>query len=87
MSQTEARDYIIGYFAERGLTVQPGATFADVQMDSLGLVEFIMHLEEKFGIDINADEIDAAGNIGQFFALVDRALEARQRTKRPDIQA
>ncbi len=87
MSQTEAREYIVGYFGGRGLTIDPNATFAEAQMDSLGLVEFIMHLEEKFGIEINADEIDPAGNIGQFFALVDRALEARQRTKRPGIQA
>jgi len=38
-----------------------------------------MNLEEKFDVEINADEIDENGSIGQFCAIVERALKAKQR--------
>ena len=54
----EIRDYTAAYFdrklADGGLT----ATIKDLRIDSLDLVEFLMALEEKFGIAINPDEID-----------------------------
>ena len=35
-------------------------------IDSLSMVEFIMSLEDMFGVEISADEIDEAGGIDQF---------------------
>jgi acyl carrier protein len=48
-------------------------------IDSLSMVEFIMSLEDMFGVEISADEIDEAGGIDQFAGIVERLLE----TKRP----
>ena len=79
MTQTEVENYVFSYFADEIANGDLSATFKDLDIDSLNLVEFVMNLEEKFDVEINADEIDENGSIGQFCAIVERALKAKQR--------
>lgn len=79
MTQTEVENYVFSYFADKIANGDLSATFKDLDIDSLNLVEFVMNLEEKFDVEINADEIDENGSIGQFCAIVERALKAKQR--------
>jgi acyl carrier protein len=78
MERTEIERFIAGYFGDKMADGNLSATFADLEIDSLGLVEFVMLLEEKFGVEISADEIDENGSIGQFCVIVERALQAKQ---------
>ena len=79
MTQTEVENYVFSYFADKIANGDLSATFKDLDIDLLNLVEFVMNLEEKFDVEINADEIDENGSIGQFCAIVERALKAKQR--------
>lgn len=79
MNQTEIEKYVVGYFGEKTADGNLSATFKELEIDSLSLVEFVMLLEEKFGVEINADEIEEDGSIGQFCTIVEQALQAKQR--------
>jgi acyl carrier protein len=73
----EIEKYIVSYFGDAIVNGNLSATFEDLRLDSLGLVEFVMHLEEKYNIQINADDIDEKGDVGQFCTLVERALNTK----------
>ncbi len=47
------------------------AKFADdLDADSLDLVEFVMALEEEFGVSVPEEELEGIGTIGQAYELV-----------------
>jgi acyl carrier protein len=51
--------------------VVPEANFAnDLNADSLDLVEFVMALEETFGITVDEAELDGVETVGQAYELV-----------------
>lgn len=79
MTQTDVENYVTSYFADKIADRDLSATFKELDIDSLNLVEFVMNLEEKFDVEINADEIDENGSIGQFCTIVERALQAKRR--------
>jgi acyl carrier protein len=47
------------------------ATLRDLRMDSLELVEFLMRLEEKFGIEVNVNEIHLDMTLEKVCEVVD----------------
>ncbi len=51
--------------------IVPEARFADdLDADSLDLVELVMALEEKFGIDVAEAELEGVQTVGQAYELV-----------------
>ena len=50
--------------------VQPKAKFADLDADSLDLVELVMALEEKFDITVDESELEGVETVEQAFELV-----------------
>lgn len=47
------------------------ASFAeDLDADSLDVVEFVMELEEEFGIEIPEEDLNGVTSVGQAFDLV-----------------
>lgn len=52
-------------------------TFAELQADSLTLVEWTMDLEDAFGVELAEDAVRAAGSLGCFADLVLAALLAK----------
>jgi acyl carrier protein len=53
-----------------------GASFeADLEVDSLGVVELLMALEDTFGVSIPDEEAESIGTVGQ---AVDLVLEKLQ---------
>lgn len=51
------------------------ASFAnDLEADSLDLVEFVMSLEEAFGITVDESELDGVETVGQAYELVTSKL-------------
>ena len=54
--------------------VQPSATFADLDADSLDLVELVMALEEKFDITVDESELEGVETVEQAFDLVSSKL-------------
>jgi len=55
--------------------IVPEARFADdLDADSLDLVELVMALEERFGIDVPESELEGVQTIGQAYELVTSKL-------------
>ena len=50
--------------------VTPDASFEALDADSLDLVEFVMALEEEFGIEVPESELEGVDTVGKAFALV-----------------
>lgn len=51
--------------------VVPEASFADdLDADSLDLVEFVMALEDKFGVEIPESDLEGVKTVGQAFEIV-----------------
>ena len=58
--------------------VQPDKSFvADLEVDSLSLVEYTMDLEDEFGIELPEEELTDLTTIGAFLDLVVAKLEAK----------
>lgn len=52
-----------------------GATFADdLEVDSLGVVEMLMALEDEFGIEIPDEEAEGIQTVGEAIELVQSKL-------------
>ncbi len=51
--------------------VVPEAKFADdLDADSLDLVEFVMALEEEFGVEVPEEDLEGVETVGQAYDLV-----------------
>ena len=48
---------LTGYFGVEADEVRPEATFAELDLDSLAIVEFALVAEKEFGILIGEDEV------------------------------
>lgn len=54
-----------------------GASFeADLEVDSLGVVELLMALEDTFGVTIPDEEAESIGTVGQAVDLVLEKLQS-----------
>lgn len=52
------------------------ATFEeDLEVDSLGVVELLMALEDNFGVTIPDEEAESIGTVGQAVDIVEQKLE------------
>ncbi len=53
------------------------ATFEeDLEVDSLGVVELLMALEDNFGVQIPDEEAEAIGTVGQAVDIVESKLKS-----------
>lgn len=58
-----------------GSKINDGANFeADLEVDSLGVVELLMAMEDAFGVKIPDDEAEGIHTVGQAIDLVDSKL-------------
>jgi acyl carrier protein len=56
--------------------ISMGARFEeDLEVDSLGVVELLMALEDEFGVKIPDEEAESIGTVGQAVDLVEAKLE------------
>lgn len=51
--------------------ISPSATFGDLDLDSLDLVEFALGAEDVFGVRISDDEAEGLRTVGDAVALLD----------------
>jgi acyl carrier protein len=53
------------------------ATFEeDLEVDSLGVVELLMALEDNFGVQIPDEEAESIGTVGQAVDVVEQKLQS-----------
>lgn len=51
--------------------ISPDATFEELDLDSLDLVEFALGAEEEFGVRISDDEAEGLKSVGDAVALLE----------------
>ena len=51
--------------------IKPEATFDELDLDSLDLVEFALGAEEEFGVRISDDEAEGLSSVGDAVALLE----------------
>jgi acyl carrier protein len=62
---------VINDYMETERAITEETTFADLELDSLDMVELVMNLEEEFGVSIEMDE--SLKTIGDLMTLLQKA--------------
>ena len=62
---------IVDKFGVTKEDVTPQMTFDDLGADSLDVVEFVMEVEDQFGIEFEDDRIESLNNIQDAVAYID----------------
>ena len=69
--QTKMKGLLVGELGLDGDKITDGASFEeDLEVDSLGVVELLMALEDEFGVKIPDEEAENIGTVGQAIDLV-----------------
>ncbi|HEX2130064.1 MAG TPA: phosphopantetheine-binding protein [Actinophytocola sp.] len=63
-------EILVGYFGVEEHEVTPDATFASLDLDSLGIVEFALVAEKEFGVAIAEDEVTPRARVADALALL-----------------
>lgn len=61
---------LTAYFGVEASEVRPDATFAELDLDSLAIVEFALVAEKEFGVPIGEDEVSPHATVTDALALL-----------------
>lgn len=61
---------LVTYFGVEESEVRPDATFAELDLDSLAIVEFALVAEKEFGVPIGEDEVSPNATVDDALALL-----------------
>jgi acyl carrier protein len=56
--------------------VTPETTFADLELDSLDLVELSMAVEDRIGVGLADDEVEQIASVGDAVKLIEAKVSA-----------
>ena len=69
--QSKMKELLVGELGLDGDKITDGASFEeDLEVDSLGVVELLMALEDEFGVKIPDEEAENIGTVGEAVDLV-----------------
>jgi acyl carrier protein len=52
----------------------PAKSFADLDADSLDIVQILVAIEDKYDIEVMDDELQSIVNLGEFVAYIERKI-------------
>lgn len=61
---------LVTYFGVEESEVRPDVTFAELDLDSLAIVEFALVAEKEFGVPIGEDEVSPNATVDDALALL-----------------
>ena len=67
---TRLSGILTSYFGVDESEVRPDATFAELDLDSLAIVEFALVAEKEFGVPIGDDEVSPHATVSDALALL-----------------
>lgn len=56
--------------------LRPDVTFAELDLDSLALVEFVMVVEKEFGVPVGEDDLTPQATVTDAIRLIDNRVVA-----------
>lgn len=68
---TRLSTILVTYFGVEESEVRPGVTFAELDLDSLAIVEFALVAEKEFGVAIGEDEVSPHATVDDALAMLD----------------
>ena len=69
--QSKMKELLVDEFGLDGDKITDGASFEeDLEVDSLGVVELLMALEDEFGVKIPDEEAENIGTVGAAIDMV-----------------
>jgi acyl carrier protein len=71
---TRTKDLLVEKFGIDDEEVRPDATFEELDLDSLDLVEFALAAEEEFGVRISEEEAEEFETLGDAVSMVESRL-------------
>jgi acyl carrier protein len=78
----DLREELIDLTAEEALIdrakLVPGATLADLGLDSVGVVSVVFAVEEKYGVEIAEDAFKDVSDFGSFLAVLEGVIETKR---------
>lgn len=75
--ETRLRDVLVSELGLDAQKITPEANFEqDLDVDSLGVVELLMAMEDEFGVKIPDDEAESIHTVGQAVDLVHAKLNS-----------
>lgn len=81
MDRTEIYNKIVGIIASilkiSKESVREESSLESLGADSLNRVEFVMELEETFGVEINDEEAEKLSTVGQAVDYIQKLLQAK----------
>lgn len=82
---TRLSTILVGYFGVEESEVRPEVTFAELDLDSLAIVEFALVAEKEFGVAIGEDEISPHATVDDALALLGaKGVPTAERSLRSD---
>jgi acyl carrier protein len=76
ISLRQVTDLLVASFGVRVEEIQPDVTFAELDVDSLALVEFAMMVEKEFGVSVGDDELSGQNTVRDVVALIEDKKKA-----------
>ena len=70
------QDILVSSFGVDAGTVTAETTFAELELDSLDLVELSMAVEDRLGVGIADDEVEKIASVGDAVSLIDAKVTA-----------
>ena len=67
---------LVENFGVAGDAVTPQTTFAELELDSLDLVELSMAVEDRLGVGIADDEVEQIASVSDAVSLIDAKVTA-----------
>lgn len=64
------REILTSHFGVEADEVQPDATFAELDLDSLAIVEFALVVEKAFGVPVGEDEVSPHATVTDALTLL-----------------
>lgn len=68
-------DVLVTYFGVEADEVRPEATFTELDLDSLAIVEFALVAEKEFGVAIGEDEVSPHATVAEALVMLEAKLE------------
>lgn len=73
---TEVVDILVDKFQFTEDELSPGATLEDVDLDSLGRVEFVLTLRDRTGVPFSEDEVTLDTTLGEIATAIETSWDA-----------
>jgi len=67
---------LVASFGVETQEIQPDVTFAELDVDSLALVEFALMIEKEFGVEVGEDELTGESTVRDVVALIEDKKKA-----------